>query len=192
MISIYLYLFLSDGSWPFFMFLLSAMVHLPFSLGYHLFMPINKSVFETWRRLDLTFIFIASCPLTLALCYYAVPWPVTCILTGIMCLVSCIFVLFKKNIKQSTNALFITIAVACYTFPMIASAFLGKTSFWYPIATLGSLLVSGLLYTNCWPERFFTPGTLDLFGRSHHFVHILIGLAHVIEFIFIKDAMNYK
>jgi predicted membrane channel-forming protein YqfA (hemolysin III family) len=51
-------------------FTLSAVLHLPFSVGYHLFMSMDEHTFNVWRRLDIMAIFNVSILLTFSLPYY--------------------------------------------------------------------------------------------------------------------------
>lgn len=59
---------------PFIIFWFSALVHLPFSVGYHLFMPISPTAYNFWRKLDIAFIFVSSIFLTFSLDFFVFPW----------------------------------------------------------------------------------------------------------------------
>ena len=47
---------------------LTSLIHLPFSVAYHLFLPISPETYNTLRKYDIFFIFISSIFLTYALC----------------------------------------------------------------------------------------------------------------------------
>lgn len=45
---------------PFLALTTAVLVHMPFSVGFHLFRGINTEVYNLWRRLDQAFIFLVS------------------------------------------------------------------------------------------------------------------------------------
>lgn len=54
----------------FFIFLLSCIIHTPFSVAYHILRYTNEQTRLMWKNLDFAFISVSSVLLTFALCYY--------------------------------------------------------------------------------------------------------------------------
>ena len=46
--------------WPFILLYTSSLVHLPFTVGYHLFIPVSQDVCIFWYKLDFSFIFVGT------------------------------------------------------------------------------------------------------------------------------------
>eukprot|EP00959_Pyramimonas_sp_CCMP1952_P322888 6756592-Pyramimonas_sp.AAC.1 len=59
---------------PFVLLTVSAWVHVPFSVLHHLFIPIGWETNLKWIKLDVQFIFVSSCFLTVSLAYFVFPW----------------------------------------------------------------------------------------------------------------------
>ena len=186
---------------PFYMFWFSAIVHMPFSVGYHMFMPISAVVYNKWRRLDISFIFVASCPLTFALCYFIMPLAATLSVTGAAITVTTLALFRNFSLKQgevlnrSTNAIFITSIVIVYFSPIVYLSVVDTIAGKFTVAQITlivvflSLFIGGYMYAKCIPECY-SHGTFDLVGRSHQIMHILVMTAHVSEFFFVYDAFK--
>jgi len=179
----------------------SALIHLPFSLGYHIFMPLGKDVSIYWRKLDVSFIFISSIFLALALDFYIFPLPIILIHITMTTTVAYIGInnFWKTSntskIDHAKHCYLLLFIVICYYFPILCkvlydliiikqvtkSAIIGL---FIPIV----LFICGFSFAKEWPQYLF-PGKFDLVGNSHNIVHITAGIAHILEYLFILE--NY-
>jgi len=180
----------------------SALIHLPFSLGYHIFMPISERVFILWRKLDVSFIFIASIFLTYALDCYIFPWSVT-----VMHIFFTVLVAYEginnfwrcsnqAKIDHLRHTYLLSTVILCYMFPVICKIVYDiaikneiTNSVIYGILLIKVLLLCGYAFSKEWPQILF-PGKLDLIGNSHNIVHITAAIAHILEYLFILENYN--
>lgn len=193
-----------DDLVPFVALWFSAMIHLPFSVGYHLFMPISPDACNLWRKLDIAAIFASSCVLTFAIGYFVLPKTLLVAITLCAALVTVIAWARIARFSMSTPlekrslATFIGSIVLIYLAPMLlqsARDLVRLRRVTMPVAaTLGvlvSLFVGGMTYVTSFPERFF-PGTFDLVGSSHQIMHVAIAAAHMCEFAFILGCYRRR
>ena len=185
---------------PFYLLTASALIHLPFSVGYHLFLPISPLIYNKWRRLDISFIFISSCLLTPALCFFVMPYWATFLVTSIAVIVTIIAILrisrFKagESLQRKQYILFIGIIVCIYYFPIAFKAVKDILHRKFTVAIASAiiipvvLLLGSFVYSKAWPESAY-PVTFDLFGSSHQIAHIAILVAHIMEFFFIYSQI---
>lgn len=118
LISLYLFApFTTSASAPLTCVYLSSLVHLPFSVGYHLFMPMSVEISNKWRNLDITFIYVASIFLTYGLSYYVFPMYVTLFLTMVSAVI-CARQKHKLN-NRKHHVLYLALTISIYLFPMI-------------------------------------------------------------------------
>lgn len=184
---------------PFITLWLSALVHMPFSIGYHLFMCMSSDVSNTWRTLDLLFIYISAILLTFSLCYFNMPawatttWTLTATVVAIAMYKTCVL---KKgrSIDKSANAKFMSIIVSVYLSVMVRQSIIdmGEQKMWtttasHTITVFVSLLLGAYIYAKCIPECWY-PGTFDLVGRSHQLMHVLVFIAHIAENKFLYNC----
>lgn len=170
---------------PFITFWLSAALHAPFSIGYHLFMPISESTCNTWRKLDISFIYITTFLLTFSLSYFTMPLCLTILFTTTSTAVATYALSknFNNVLHRSLNVKLVGCNMIIYMMPMIL------TGRFLPV--LASLAIGGFVYANCIPECY-SHGTFDLVGRSHQIMHVCIIIAHVYEFWFIRESYIKK
>jgi len=178
---------------PFACLTIAAIIHIPFTLGYHLLMPISKEVYVKWRHLDSAFIFIGLCFLCFGLSYYIFPMPVVLVLTGISTVVA-----YKsiKNIqcvqgaynKKKQAKLVATMIMVCLC-PLLCTCI--QLECWlYMAIIIGSFVVGGYIYAEHIPERFF-PRTFDYIGSSHNIMHVCILMAHVVMYIVVYKSSKF-
>jgi adiponectin receptor len=184
---------------PFVAMFLSVFIHMPFSVGYHLFLPISPIVYNQWRKLDIMFIFVASCFLTYSLCYFIMPVFATWLITGIAILTSTVAIWKTARLatgepmNRNIHTMFIATIVLVYYFPILYQGVrdLIDHTFTFAVATMIvvplTLAFGGCVYANHWPECKY-PKKFDLFGRSHQILHILAGVAHAMECFFIYSV----
>lgn len=165
-------------------FLASCLVHAPFSIGFHTFRCISAETKERWRKLDLSFVLIASIFLTFALSAHVFPIHMTLFLTALSSFVACIGIYVIHNRHDVANKYFIigciSVPVMIYLLPMVIHA-----SVWTTV-TIGALLCGMLVYVTSIPERF-SPGRFDTVGHSHNIMHICLIVAHVAEFMWLAQ-----
>lgn len=178
---------------------LSALVHLPFAVGYHLFLPISPRVYNRWRRLDVSFIFVASVFLAFALSRFVLPPWATGAVVGVAAAVACAALLQLANLKEgqalnrSAQAGFVGGVVLVYTFPMLCLTVKDAVARTFTVGclttltTFVSLFGGAWAYADCFPERL-AHGRYDLVGNSHQIMHVGVAGAHVSEFFFVLDA----
>lgn len=183
---------------PFYTLWFSALVHMPFSVGYHLFSPIDQHVFNTWKQLDILFIFVSSCFLTFSLGFHVMPLDQNILVTTVAIILTCWYKCGGgHNIatNKMRNALLVSSIVCIYCIPIIYKCIIDKDILTISFAhttlliVVSSIFGTGLLYAKSIPERWF-PGAFDLFGRSHHIMHIGVMVAHMAEWYFVYSAYN--
>jgi adiponectin receptor len=183
------------------MFWLSAIIHMPASVGYHLFMPMSLQVCNYWRRLDIMCIFAVSVPLCFCTSYYVFSLYVTCSLTF---LASCVasWAISKVHklqdgqaLENSKHAMFIGTIVFLYYLPI---AYQGLEDFLkdeYSVSILVATLLPLNLGFGAWAfavgfPQVYAPGRFDLVGHSHQVMHVTVVVAHVLEYLFVYS--NYR
>lgn len=182
---------------PFIALFLSAFVHLPFSIGYHIFMPVSPEILNRWRRLDLAFIFVAGTILAFALCFFVFPVQVTLIILGIATFITVKSIGKIKSMKcsekvcRNNHTTNVGILCALYCLPILYVAFTdilrGDYISFSVIAILtiiSALLVGAMVYVKSWPECHYAQ-KYDLFGNSHNIMHFCITIAHIAECVWL-------
>ena len=176
---------------PFVLFYCANVIHLPFSLGYHLFLPISNEIKVYWRNLDITFIFISGTLFACALGYCVLKRILLLILFSTCFNVSC-FAIYtirkKKNYDRVLVCKLVGIIVICYMFPMFYHAFTRYDfySFNLGFTTCIVMGISAIVYADCIPEKYaYPPGKYDIIGNSHNIMHLGLMIAYVIEYMFI-------
>lgn len=112
---------------PFLALTAAVLVHMPFSVGFHLFRGINAEVYNLWRRLDQIFIFLVSVLLAFGLSWhvYSTWWGIA-VNTGAALGVA-VFAIrdlwglqphFQRN--RGLVVVFVGCIVLCYWFPMVS------------------------------------------------------------------------
>ncbi|EFJ46258.1 hypothetical protein VOLCADRAFT_105620 [Volvox carteri f. nagariensis] len=162
----------------FVMYWTSLIVHLPFSVGYHLFLPISVGVYNTWRRLDMSFILMMSVQLTYGMSYFVYPqlWH-TLMATALVSLASAagihaIYGSVKEGMPLTRGNVtrWIGLTAIGYYFPIIYQAVLDGRRGEYSVPFIAAIVVptslvgGAQLYELHIPERFF-PGKLDLVAK---------------------------
>jgi adiponectin receptor len=178
----------------FWVFTLSALLHLPFSVGYHLFMSMQSRVFKWWRRADISAMLWASVMLTYAFSLMVLPWWGILLNTILSSMVANIGTQRIRQLQAqqpvhgpSLSAIVAT-AAACYWWP-IAYAAIVYPGPWTVLATIGVPLVLGAsawVYSTHWPQRI-APGQFDVLGHSHQLMHIGVVACHAMEWMFLYE-----
>lgn len=179
----------------------SALLHLPFSVGYHLFMSMDENTFNLWRRLDIIGIYSAGVLITYSIGYSVFPFWV-CLANTLMA--SCVAFYaslqvwrmdHEHTIDPNAQVAFIGLIAACYMIPMYCAAIRDlmipviSMSIISPVAVTGVLGFGGWAYATFWPQRI-APGTFDVWFHSHQIMHICIVICHALEYLFILENMR--
>lgn len=185
-----------------YIFTSSALLHLPFSVGYHLFMSMDEKTFNLWRRLDIIFIYNGGVLLTYSLGYYVFPFGV-CLINTLLSIGVATFGSIKAwrvspehTFDGNTQVAFIGMIVACYLTPMYYAAIRDLASLVLSMSVISSIAVTGVLgfggwaYSTFWPQRA-APDKFNVWFHSHQIMHICIIICHVLEYLFILENMSY-
>eukprot|EP00775_Hariotina_reticulata_P014399 gene14399-14505_t len=184
---------------PFLALTSAVLIHMPFSVGFHLFRGINADVYNLWRRLDQVFIFLVSILLAFGLSWHVYHSYVGIVINtaaaAIVAVVACRQVIglqpqFQRHRGQMV--VFVGSIVMCYWFPMGYQ--LGKELLhgrfsacsWLAMATFMVLQLGGWAFAAGFPEKQF-PGIFDLCGFSHQLMHVFAVLAHCLEYCFVWE-----
>lgn len=174
---------------PFILLYISTLVHLPFSVGYHLFIPISKETCMKWFKLDYCFIFVGITILIFAMCFFVLPPLLIAIITFVAIAISIYAIRHaiscKDKCKNSKNALLVSSITSLLLVPLVYQTIVRSDMFALAI-TIGivTCLVFGAI---CYSTMFlnkFTP-TFDL---SHTIMHITVLIAHILEYAFIAHC----
>lgn len=173
-----------------FLFCRSAL-HLPFTVGYHTFLPISSRTFDLWRKLDLCFIFVGTTSLALALSWFAVPWWGTLAVGGASCAVLAFASAKFSTIKEGETpnrplSSALVAASACVFFVPVfyaairdivqhrrfSAAVLAMSA--HPVA----MLTSGVVYGTHFPEKQFPCKLFDHLVSDRPLCTLLCAFAH--------------
>jgi adiponectin receptor len=157
------------------LFFMSNCCHMPFSVGYHLFLCMDETRNNMWKQLDVSMIFSVSVLLTFCVSYYSFfgnPWMYLG-MTAISLTVAGVAVFrihrsFKpgQKLNAKMNAVFVGFIILAYCFPMWTRAVLSLLYDSDPTFLILVLVVSiclgvgGYCYAFHLPESKF-PGRFD-------------------------------
>ena len=189
---------------PFFIFLLSALPHAPFSMGLHCMIGVSQSTRDFWRTLDCLFIFTCAVPRGLGLAWFVFGrswfwvYTVTIVLDWCYCVLSTCVYRRIKDIPKHILARDVSMIVACYLLPILCNTV-------HEVATIGAgaslCLCIGIcmqLYVAMWfyaqhlPERWYPDGRYDLVGNSHQIMHALVVLEYFLEWLFMVHLASTR
>lgn len=185
-------------AFPFACITFAVVLHMPFSVGFHLFRGMNPTVYNLWRRLDQAFIFIACVPLCLGLCYCVFSaWAtlVNVLVTTVVAIVGCREVWRLKpdfRRRKSSMVLFVGSGVLCSWFPML---YVGARDLAMQRLSLSAAAAAGVIislgfgsyaYASSVPEKF-APGKFDFFFSSHQIMHWTVLIARICEYAFVLE-----
>lgn len=177
-------------------FCTASIIHTPFSIGFHLLMPINISVFNLWRRLDVIAIFLGSTCFTVSLSLVILPWWGTlttgCVSLTLAVVASNYFWTMPDHhaLDNHKHSMFVGSIILCYWFPMffafVRDAIHGRfgVSSAMVLGEVTTLVAGGTAFAYSWPQKY-APGKYDVFGHSHSMLHVAAMFAHVCKFFFI-------
>lgn len=174
--------------------------HLPFTVGYHLFVSISETVAGQWLRYDVCAVYFSKFFTVISMSYFAYDDNILLLLNIIIGLIVAIWGIIKfwnTNHDSVPNklqqALYVGAMVLCFVTPMVYVAVLnqGTTA---AIATI-ILLVSTFIGASCYafgiPERL-CPGVFDILLNSHVVMHIAIICNVTMECLFMHERLVTK
>ena len=179
-------------------FLISCIIHTPFSVANHILRHQGKLAYSYWKSMDIMFIFIASIFLTFSLSFFIFPLMIT---MGLVALSIFIAIYAYRNMlnnkyyglgaktNKTKHIMCVLMAIVPYIIPIIYGAIVRPELRKLAYGIIATLFLCGVIYGTAIPERFF-PATFDIVGASHQILHIGVLLAHVMEFIFIGTASS--
>lgn len=181
---------------PFYLLYISSFIHLPFSVGYHLFLPIEK-VNEQWYKLDLSFIFISVSLIVFAMSYYVLPTIYILFLLTIVSIFSltCIYniTISPRCCKKGTNAKYVSIITSFMFVPIVYQICIEYPNH-YEILGISSCILFSLIcgvisYTNPLIQKKLNMSSMDI---AHTVMHVMVLVAHIFEYIFILHVLQYN
>ena len=168
---------------PFVLLYLSSLIHLPFSVGYHLFMPMSKSVNTLWYKLDFCFILVGISLLIFAMCFFALPMFYTLCVCGLALLITIIAWTYvwscHQKCSKKTNAILVSFITALLLIPLVY-----QTRELASLALTLGIVVCLLFGAYCYKTSFLNMYTPS-FNSSHTTMHIMVLIAHVLEYMFV-------
>jgi len=188
----------------FLVFTLAAIIHVPFSCGLHLFLPLRYSIYNLWWKYDLTGIFVQGVFLCFTNTYFVFAWW-GCLLNTLVGLCILAFAIPSViargeeggDINLAGNAKMVAPLVAGYIFPLLYSAARdiknGQPNSTSVIFGLLSPLVCAagtIPYATYWPEKLFPGKFTKILPTSHNIMHLGVNLLYICEFFCLLDNYN--
>lgn len=176
-------------------------LHHPFSIAYHLCMPLSEDVFHRYRSLDVCFILIMNVFATLGLAWAA--WGKT---VGIICATVCgliagagmLYVLLNQEHKRVSRVTIITligITALGYYGPVVARAIVAvRNNHFMSHAFIGAIILlvghglAGIAYGTHFPQRLAPHGQLDSVCTSQILAHLLVTSVYNYGYMYIKHV----
>lgn len=178
----------------FFIYMVSILIHLPFSVGYHVMRFVDNDTMTRWKKMDLLFISVNGLLVLFALLAYVFPLWVTIALTtmAVVLLYRIYWALFKKDKIDITqkkeifrNILGVNMLCAIPAIYATIKHWNGNRIIsWMAIGGILSLLFASSVYATSFPEKHF-PHKFDILGTSHQLMHVGAILSYVFGFFFI-------
>lgn len=173
---------------PYISLYLSSALHMPFSLGYHLFMPISETILLKWRRLDFIMTLVSICLQNFALNYFIyISWITYSIFALNFLMVYKIYnrdTFIKNDFDKKKYMKYILrriIALMCFSLaPIVFSR-----NVFYIIMFFSSMAMGSVVYIIQFPEKYF-PGKFDIIGSSHQIMHLDLLLIHYLQYKFVE------
>ena len=178
-----------EESFVFTLFMLSALIVIPFSVKYHCMCCISYSTKAATRRNDTISVLGASFLLAIALSWFVFPFYITIILgcSSLYIILQACRLYSGENNNKQLIAQTLGAGVFLYLLPVMYMAIIKPYQYnMYLVRILGSLCIGGVLYVTCVPE-IWIPNVFDFVGNSHQLMHILLILAHYFEYQFLKS-----
>ena len=164
-------------------------------------MPVNKSVFNFWRRLDVSCIFIISICLTITFSWFVLP-PVGISIITLISIIAGLTSIYRFWLTEDDHkldglkhTLFIATVKFCYLFPIVFALIRDIINKEYGYSTLGSigvlffLAIGGIAYATGFPQNM-CPGKFDTSCHSHLMMHYCMVMAYMFGWLF--TYANYK
>lgn len=170
---------------PYAILTLSSISHLPFSLGYHLFMPISQEVLMKWRERDMVMVLVSICMQTYALNYFIIEKVISNFI--LMLNVSMVFDIIEKKEAISDKCIYMKHVLGNILpltfFLFIPIMYSGNTFFIYSFLFCG--ITGGVVYLKQFPEKYLL-GKFDYLGSSHQIMHIFLIFIHLLQYKFVE------
>jgi len=179
------------------LFWFHGVLHLPFSVGNHIFKDMNEQESLRWLRYDNCMICVVSDLLIFLLSYYVFTIQVTLLLTC-MGIVATYRNFVARPDKKSAMVLYIGIHVLLYSYPVIYQSLIElhddsveKSFAFYCILTMFiGLSVGAFTFTFEFPQFLSKSGRFDLFLNGHNIMHFGVAAAYFAEYLFLLHMIH--
>ena len=171
------------------------------SFGFHTFSPISKKTFNILRNLDVNSIYFSSICQCICFSILFLPFHLFCINLLYLLILIC-FSIYKfikldpeKHVNVNEQTFIISLYLLSLSFSLIYHnlyIYSSYQTYIYLYYIIGSLTITGILYSLRVPEVFFKEGTFNKIGHSHNIMHIGISLFFYYQFMFLKEYYLYK
>lgn len=193
-ISIFIYSMYGWGEPVLFLLPLHGILHVPFSVGNHLFRELDFVTHTRWRMLDLLATHVSSFILCVAFGYYFYS---RFVYSVVLCLefIICSYLVWLERVhygcvkrgeevewNRGMKTLLVGIEVFVYLLPLLYRG--------YTVVPL-SLIVGGITYGMGIPERYY-PYRFDYVFNGNHIMHIMLLVAHVGEYSYMLDIIQQR
>lgn len=195
---------------PFIALTSAVLLHLPFSVGFHLFRGISSKEYNKWHTLDLMFICITTVLSAFGLSWHAYSsWQGVLLNTGLTAAVAACVCLeligmgphYERPSNHRWQLAALLTAVALFAlWPMLFQTgdvlLRGAASGCHACAKLTSatlilLGVGGWVFAASFPEKYF-PYTFDYTLFSHPLMHCCHFAAHILQYVFVWQLAKHR
>lgn len=170
---------------PFVALWLGQAVHHPFSVAYHVLLPISPEVYNTWRKRDMAMIFFLNLCSAFAMSWFTWGrWPTAAVTAVVAC--ACAWATHDilsltagRQLRRGRIVALVFVSLMGLYAPVVyraaRAALVRRFGFeLYGAISLASCHgVAAACYATHFPERVF-PNVFDLFGNSHNLMHVLL------------------
>lgn len=184
---------------PYIALSLSTILHLPFSLGYHLFMPISETTLIKWRERDLIMALISICMQIYALNYFIFQKSITNFVFVLnLSIVYKTWEQKKRILDKGIYMKYVIENILPLQFFYLIPIFYSNNMFFIK-SFLFFCITGSMVYLKQFPEKYW-PGKFDLLGSSHQIMHLILIVIHLLHYKFVEfydsniylDSNGYK
>ena len=193
-----------DEQLVFIVFSLANIIQMPFSVGYHTFLPISSQVFNLWRKMDVCCIFIRSIMLSFVFSYFVFSL-IGSIINVVICMMVAVWGIYyvlrfpkEFSMNKIQQSLFVGVSVMCYIVPVMFAGIYDIYmfhSFTLIVQSTFIMLIITVFGSACYafgfPDRL-SPGTFDIYFNSHTCMHLSLIFSAFFEFMFLLANMVNK
>lgn len=182
---------------PFYVLMISQIIHCPISAGFHSFRVISKETLRKWRNADISVLLLVNVFCTYSAAHFTLRLENTIKAIAISSIFALygIYDIFSKDTskrdlcnKSAIVTRFILSGLPLYLIIMMRSVI--EQEFLYAGMLAVFNLLGGLCYCKHWPQRYY-PRRFDIFGGSHNLMHIFCCSSNIIG-LFYLEQLYYR